>query len=101
MDKFSRRGFLSFIPALGAIPFIGTEVIKEKSRIILLEPEPIIKPNPVTMNDFNLMDCEVKLMYKGQEVSCGFITNLTIGAPIYGPTEINLEAKMMSLNFPI
>jgi hypothetical protein len=36
-----RSEFLSIIPALGALPFMSKEVIREKDRIIIPEPKQI------------------------------------------------------------
>lgn len=39
----NRKDFIASIPMLGAIPFVGKELIQEKNKIILIEPKPLVR----------------------------------------------------------
>lgn len=48
-----RSEFLASIPALASIPFIGEDIIRDGSKIILLDPKPIetVREIPWTCHD--------------------------------------------------
>lgn len=92
-----RRNFLAFIPSFAAIPLIGKEIIQEKKKITIVEPEPIQipdKPAPI-----DLMQCELVLRHKGKDVAVGYVRSLTIESPIHNPVQIDVEGSFFNIEF--
>jgi len=74
-----RRNFLAFIPTLSAIPFIGTDLIKTESGILLQNPE--IQPKATISSVRSIFDIEVRLYNQGQHIANAQITHFNIDAP--------------------
>lgn len=99
-----RRNFLAFIPTLSAIPFIGKDIIKTKSGILIADPVPHIKPAIVAAR-INPMDLEVRLFSEGKHVgnafirtiewSSGLIENSCFDRPINGPMCMDLTCSVI------
>ena len=60
----NRRNFFATIPALGALPFIGDQVEKTDSGILLVTPKPIVFP-PRTGNVAHIKDSPRLFLVEG------------------------------------
>jgi hypothetical protein len=76
-----RRNFLAFIPTLSAIPFIGKDIVKTESGILIADPVPHVKPGIVATR-INPMDLEVRLFSEGKHVGNAFISAINFSSPI-------------------
>jgi hypothetical protein len=72
----NRRNFLAYIPALGALPYVGSEILKTDSGIVLQKPEPIEVVNE--MPTFDMAKIEFHLVQEGITIAKGYCTNLTM-----------------------
>jgi hypothetical protein len=76
----NRRNFLAYIPALGALPYVGSEILKTDSGIVLQKPEPIEVVNE--MPTFDMAKIEFHLVQEGITIAKGYCTQLNYASGV-------------------
>lgn len=87
-----RRNFLASIPALSAIPFIGKDIQRTESGILIVQPEQV--DQCIDLKEWQKIEC--RLYQYGNHIGDALITNLTFEAEIYKPTVGMLEAQIIT-----
>lgn len=86
-----RRNFLAVIPSLGALPFLGKDIVKEKNRIIIEEPKQIeVVQEMPRVSDYQQDKFQILICYDGKVVGTANRTNIGIASGVISNAELSL-----------
>lgn len=91
----NRRDFMALIPSLGALPFIGKEIIKEDKRIIIEEPKIIESTNSIPdVSAFDNSKLTVLLCYDGKVIGSANRSEVGISSGIIEEAQYSLHSSI-------
>lgn len=89
-----RSEFLAIIPCLSAIPFIGTDIIKNEKGIFIQNPE-VSKDSKFTFSNYNPTEIELRIYYKNEYIGNAMTTRIDWENSFSGQKRCTIEGQVI------
>lgn len=89
----NRSQFLAIIPSLGALPFLGKDIIKEDKRIIIEQPKQIeVVQNIPSLDEYDKSRFQLLAVYDGKVIGSASMREIGMSRGIIEEACLSMDA---------